>query len=76
MDKKRIDAIAESLTDELFALSILHEMLCEGHQDAQVMLVKCKKAVDRCRDLTALLSAMGAKALLQSAAPLALIRAC
>lgn len=74
MDKKQIDTIAEGLTDELLALSILHEMLANGLHDMEPMLIMCTKAVNRCRDLTARLSATGAQALLQSAAPIALNR--
>lgn len=74
MDKKRIDAITEDLTDELFALSMLHEMLAEGVQDAESMVAMCKSSVSRCRELTARLSATGAQALLQSAAPVMLSR--
>lgn len=75
LDKKRIDTITESLTDELFALSMLHEMLAEGMHDAATMVSMCKNSVNRCRDLTARLSASGAQALLHSAAPIVLSRA-
>lgn len=75
MDRKRIDQMSQSLTDELFALAILHEMIESAEHDLYPMLEMCRDAVERCRQIAAVLSSGGAIALQQAVAPVTLHRA-
>ncbi len=68
MNKKRIDEITVGLTDELFALAMLHELLAQ-RVEARPMVEMCQTAVGRCQKLTACLSLSGAQAMRHAAAP-------
>lgn len=69
MDKKGIDTITSHLTDELFALSMLHEMLATNAEDPERMVAMCQKAVERCVGLTSRMAKHGAEAMRLTVAP-------
>ncbi|WP_185798062.1 hypothetical protein [Paragemmobacter straminiformis] len=55
------------MTDELFALSLLVELLDHESGRREAMLVMCKESVERCRRITAGLWGNGGGALRQAA---------